>query len=256
MNGKVLVVGLGEIGSPLKKILEKTYEVMGLDIKPKEIKENISIMHICYPYKEDNFISTTKDYIARFNPDLTIINSTLLPGTIRSIHKKTGVPLAYSPIRGKHKKMERDLLYYTKFVAGVDEKTTNKAIKHFESAGLKTKKINSLEGLELAKLLSTSYFGVLIAWAQETERFCRKLDVNYDEVMSFTEEIDYFPSVIFQPGYIGGHCVIPNIHILKNVKKSEFLTAILKSNEQKKKDMLKKGLSLTKRNLPKPKNKQ
>ena len=251
MNKKVLVVGLGETGMPLKRILQKRYKVEGLDIEPKEIRGEISVMHICYPYTRDNFISTSVEYIKRFHPDLTIINATVLPGTTREIYNKTGVPLAYSPIRGKHTKMEQDLISYTKFVAGIDDKTAKKAERHFRNAGMKTKKITAVESLELAKLVSTTYFGLLISWAQEVERFCDKLDVNYDEVMSFTEEINYFPPVIFNPGYIGGHCVISNIHILKNVKKSDFLDTILKSNEKKKKEILEKGDSLNKRISPK-----
>jgi UDP-N-acetyl-D-mannosaminuronate dehydrogenase len=110
------------------------------------------------------------------------------------------MPLAYCPIRGKKAKMLQDLQFYTKFVADINDRISNKALIHFETAGLKAKKFSSIESLELAKLLSTTYFGLLIAWAQETERFCNKLNFNYDVVMSFTEEIDYSPPVIFKPG--------------------------------------------------------
>jgi len=250
-RGTVLVIGLGETGKPLLEIIEGRFPVIGIDIEPNNFNGQASIMHICYPYQTDDFVGISVDYINKYNPDLTIINSTVIPGTTRTIYEKARKPIAYSPIRGKHSKMKKDLFFYTKFVAGIDNKTAYLAEKHFKTIGMKTKVFSSLEGLELAKSLSTTYFGLLIAWAQEVERFCKKFNVNYDEVMSFTEEIDYFPPVIFKPGYIGGHCVISNIHLLKKIIESDFLDVILESNEKRAKELLKQGKSINKRVNPK-----
>jgi len=247
----IVIIGLGQTGRPLLEIVRQRYSVVGIDIEPNNFNGQASIMHICYPYQINNFIDTSVGYINRYNPELTIINSTVVPGTTRAIYEKTRKPIAYSPIRGKHSKMKKDLFFYTKFVAGIDNKTAYLAEKHFKTIGMKTKVFSSLEGLELAKSLSTTYFGLLIAWAQEIERFCKKFNVNYDEVMSFTEEIDYFPPVIFKPGYIGGHCIISNIHLLKKITKSDFLNIILESNEKKAKELLKQGKSLNGRVSPK-----
>lgn len=246
----VVVVGLGETGRPLLEIIENHFSAAGVDIEPRDFNGEASIMHICYPYQIDDFLDTSVDYINRYNPELTIINSTIIPGTTRTIYEKIGKPIAYSPIRGKHSKMKQDLLFYTKFVAAINNKTAYSAKEHFQAIGMKSKVFNSLEGLELAKILSTTYFGLFIAWAQEVERFCKKSGVDYDEVMSFTEEIDYFPPVIFSPSYIGGHCVISNINLLKKIMKSDFLDVILDSNEKKAKELLCQGKSLDKRMSP------
>ena len=64
---------------------------------------------------------------------------------------------------------------------------------------MKTKLLSSPEATEIAKLSETTYFGVLIAWAQEVERYCRKLGINYDEVVSFYDEIEFFPPVKYFP---------------------------------------------------------
>jgi len=255
MKDRTLIIGLGETGGPIRKILEDHYDVVGLDIQPEKIDGDFSVVHICYPYSGDKFIDITKDYLERFSPEFAIINSTVQPGTTKKIYEAVNIPLAYSPIRGKHTRMQEDILHYTKFVAGTDEETAKKAMKHFEKAGVKTKAFTSPTSLELAKLMSTTYFGLLIAWAQEAERFCNRLGADYDEVMSFTDEISYFPPVIFQPGYITGHCVMPNIGILKDVVESEFLDTIEKSNEQKRQELLSKGESLDKRIAPKQKRK-
>jgi hypothetical protein len=74
---------------------------------------------------------------------------------------------------------------------------------------------------------------VLIAWAQEVERYCDKWEQNYGEVVSFYEEIDFFPRGKYFPGVIGGHCVMPNIEILDHEFRSLLLQAIQLSNEMK-----------------------
>ena len=107
------------------------------------------------------------------------------------------------------------------------------AVEHFESIGMRTRLLSEPEATELAKLTETTYFGLLIAWAQEVERYCGRLGQDYDEVASFFEEIRYLPPVKYFPGVIGGHCVMPNIEILSRVAPSEILTAIQSSNRTK-----------------------
>jgi len=106
-------------------------------------------------------------------------------------------------------------------------------VQHFQSIGMKTKVLSCPEATEIAKLTETTYFGVLIAWAQEVERYCREVGSSYDEVVSFYEEVKFFPSVKYFPGVIGGHCVMPNIAILLRKFPSGLLQAIVRSNALK-----------------------
>ena len=138
-----------------------------------------------------------------------------------------------SPVRGKHVRMAQDLLRYDKFVGGTDKESAEQVAKHFESAGMKTRVLSSAEATELAKLTETTYFGVMIAWAQEVERYCDQFGVKYDEIVSIYEEIPFFPPVKYFPGVIGGHCVMSNIEILRQMVKSDLLQAIESSNDQK-----------------------
>lgn len=46
-----LIVGNGEVGSSLKKVLEKVYEVSVID-KDEEVKGDFEIMHVCFPFFE------------------------------------------------------------------------------------------------------------------------------------------------------------------------------------------------------------
>jgi UDP-N-acetyl-D-mannosaminuronate dehydrogenase len=97
---------------------------------------------------------------------------------------------------------------------------------------LKTKILASPEATELAKLTETTYFGLIIAWAQEVERYCNQSGQDYNEVVSFYEEIAFLPPKYF-PGIIGGHCVMPNIQLLSQYGRTPILEAIQASNKMK-----------------------
>ena len=236
----VVVVGLGEVGKPLLEIVSKHYEAVGVDLlPPPERVEGVDVMHVCYPFGMKDFLGEAARYIDLFRPRLTIINSTVGVGTTRTLAERTGAAVVHSPVRGKHARMHDELLRYTKFVGAIDPASGEQAAKHFESIGMKTKILSSPEATELAKelakLLETTYFGLLIAWAQEVERYCDQLGQEYDEIASFHEEVSFFPPVKYVPGVIGGHCVMANIEILSRLDHSELLKAIQSSNKKKSK---------------------
>lgn len=232
-NGRVLVVGLGEVGRPLFQLISEHREVVGVDISPVRPVDNVEVMHVCYPFQIKDFVGETARYIELFKPALTVINSTVAVGTTRTIAERTGTTLVNSPVRGKHARMLEDLRYYTKFVGALDSTGAEKAVRHFESVGLKTKLLSSPEATELAKLTETTYFGLMIAWAQELERFCEQSGQDYQEISSFYDEIKFFPAVKYFPGVIGGHCVMPNIELLSKFRQSVVLDAIQASNRMK-----------------------
>lgn len=230
----VVVVGLGEVGRPLLELISKRHRAVGVDVSPPPARvEGVEVLHICYPFAIKDFVGETARYLELFRPKLTIVNSTVAVGTTRAIAERTGAAVVNSPVRGKHARMGEDFLHYTKFVGAMDSVSAQRAAQHFESLGMKTKTLSSPEATELAKLTETTYFGVMIAWAQEVERYCDQLGQNYDEVVSFYEEINFFPPVKYFPGIIGGHCVMANIEILSRMDPSEILKAIQSSNKKK-----------------------
>lgn len=230
---QVVVVGLGEVGKPLFELISKYHNVVGVDIAPVERIGPVDVLHICYPFQIKNFIGETARYIGLFRPTVTIIDSTVAIGTTRAIAERTGTAVVNSPVRGKHARMLDEMRMYTKFVGAMDPIAGDRAVKHFESMGLKTKTLSSPEATELAKLTETTYFGLMIAWAQEIERYCDQVGPDYAEVVSFYEEIKYLPPVKFFPGVIGGHCVMPNIALLNKGDHSVMIEAIEVSNRIK-----------------------
>lgn len=236
MSEVTIVLGLGEIGRPLYELLREKYDTVGIDIEPVEVTRHCDVMHICYPFEIRDFIGTTVNYIKRYDPALTVINSTVVAGTTRHIQEKTGKPVVNSPIRGKHATMKDHLRMYTKFIGGMDAESSQKAAAHFQGAGMKTMILSSPEATELAKLTETTYFGYLIAWAQELERYCKALNLRYEDIIPFYEEVAVLPKG-YTPGFIGGHCVMPNIRILKTMFESGILDVIEKSNTLKMNDL-------------------
>jgi hypothetical protein len=118
-----------------------------------------------------------------------------------------------------------DLKRYVKFFAiGSDVPNKKWATSTYEKlmkkSGVKTKQMSSPMALELAKIVvDTSYYGWLITYAQLSNMIAIKHTVNYDEMcghllMRFTSSWAIDPKMF--PGFIGGHCVIPNLDLIKD----------------------------------------
>ena len=244
----VLVVGYkGEIGSALFSVIKHSgkYNVLGKDVKDVEVKDDINIMHICIPFL-DNFVDVVDDYVSKYNPELVIINSTVSPGTTKQIYEKCKCKLVHSPVRGKHPNIDEGLVKAVKFIGPLDEISADMAKEHFESLGIKTEVLKSPMETELGKLFSTTYYALCIAYHQEMERICKKYNADFNQTVTrFNETYNDLckkinpkvPRPVLFPGPIGGHCLMPNIKLLKKDIKSDFFDAIEKSDEKKKQDL-------------------
>jgi len=252
---KVLVVGLGEVGRPLFDLLRESgqFTVYGFDTDNAKMREagqghdelpsEVNVMHVCLPCNEqDKFVSIVVGYAKKFSPRLLIINSTVPPGTTLEVSKHCRCLAAHSPVRGVHKSLEHmkwELKRWTKYVGGVDAKSAKAASKHFQRLGLKIKILRSPLETELAKLFETTYRAWMITCFQEMHRISRHFDAHFDDVADFIEDTHRvrFDRPVMFPGVIGGHCIIPNTELLLGSYDSELLRYILKSNEERKKEM-------------------
>jgi UDP-N-acetyl-D-mannosaminuronate dehydrogenase len=232
LNTKNVVCGLGEIGNPILQLISKKIPVVGYDINPKLMNskkflkyENSQtlFLHVCIPFTE-KFISSVISLYKKFKPQCIVIHSTISPGTTNKIQSLLKIPVIYSATRGVHKRMLHDLKRYTKFYAiektAPDEKWATKTYSNLlKKCGVKSKQMSSPLTLELAKIVvDTSYYGWLINYAQLSNMIAIKNKVDYDEMWSFADEIHKYlgnrPKMF--PGFIGGHCVIPNLDLMSN----------------------------------------
>ena len=240
---KDVVAGLGEIGYPILKFLSKKQITVGYDIDERLMNKSkfkkfqdtqTSFLHIAIPVTSKFELNILQLY-KKFKPECIVMHSTVGPGTTEKIQEKLDVPLIYSATRGVHKRMLKDIKRYTKFFA--ISKTAPKkqwATKAFsrkmKNCGVKTKQMSKPETLELAKIVcDTSYLGWLVNFAQISNVISKQYNVDYDEMWTFSEEIHKFlgnrPKMY--PGIIGGHCVIPNLQLLR----SQTLTQIKEMND-------------------------
>jgi UDP-N-acetyl-D-mannosaminuronate dehydrogenase len=252
---KVLVVGLGEIGRALFELLKEKdgFTVYGLDLDKTKIRatrqdqnklpKKIDTMHICLPCKnQDKYVATVANYAKQFKPKLLIINSTVPPGTTKKIQQSCECLVAHSPARGVHESpeyMKWELKRWTKYVGGADAKAAEATCKHFEKMGLNVKMLKSCAETELAKLFETIYRAWMIACFQEMHRISRAFEADFGDVVDFLEDTHRvrLDRPIMFPGFIGGHCLIPNTELLLQLYDSEFLQLILKSNQKRKEEL-------------------
>jgi len=227
---KDVVAGLGEIGQPILKLISGVFPAIGYDVNPKKISHRYvkgkklptRFLHVCIPFNS-KFQQNSIELCNNFNPKGLIIHSTVEPHTTDKLQSKLDIPVIYSATRGIHKRMLHDLRRYTKFYAASSNPNSKWASIHFSSlmkkCKVKTKQMSSPLTLELAKIIvDTSYYGWLITYAQLSNMIAIQNNVDYDEMWSFGDEIHKFlgnrPKMF--PGFIGGHCVIPNLDLIKN----------------------------------------
>ena len=232
MTKKHVVAGLGEIGKPILKLIVSKFPAVGYDLDSRLIDKRLvskynnfetSFLHICIPFTK-RFDQNTISLFKKFTPEIIVIHSTISPYTTKKLQKKIPIPIIYSATRGVHKRMLEDLKRYTKFFA--IEKNVPRAkwastmySKIMKSCKVNTKQMSSPITLELAKIVcDTSYYGWLINYAQLSNMIAIQHKVNYDEMWTFANEIQKLlknrPKMF--PGFIGGHCVIPNLDLISD----------------------------------------
>jgi UDP-N-acetyl-D-mannosaminuronate dehydrogenase len=254
LKERVLIVGLGEVGYALFELFSESgkFDVYGFDADERKMRKvvgefeppkKLDVMHICYPCSEqEEFVQTTLNYIRKFRPKLTIIESTVSPGTTQRIYELSKSTLVHSPIQGIHKTLEamkRDILFWGKYVGGATKEAANTALKHFKKLGLKVKVLRTPVETELAKLFETTYRAWMIACFQEMHRISRHFGADFNEVVDMLEVIHRarFNKPLHYPDVIGGHCLIPNAELLLKSYDSMFLRLILESNDKRKEEI-------------------
>jgi len=249
---------MGEIGKPLFQLFKRSAFLVPYDISPKrcdltlvEKTDDIPtiFLHVCIPCNEE-FPSNLQELIEKFDPKCVVIHSTVSPLTTKNIQKEYEIPIIYSATRGLHKRMLRDLKRYRKFYsleqnAPRRQWASRKYSELLKKCGVRQAKMSSPLTLELAKIIcDTSYYGWLITYSQLSNMIAIKNKVDYDEMWSFADEIHKVlgnrPKMF--PGYIGGHCVIPNLDLIHNdtlniIKEinDEYLTKVPDAKSIKKK---------------------
>lgn len=231
---KAGIIGYGEIGKAIEAVyFEKGIRPLIKDLNRDDGLDQCDFLHICIPYSE-NFTKTVSNYAKDLSPKYIVIHSTVAPGTTDSI---TGCDhVVHSPVRGVHPELYEGIVTFKKIVAG---NGAREVAEHFFDLGIEVRIYENAITSEVAKLLSTTYYGMCIAFHDYANKLCDQTGVNYEEAMT-QWNTDYNQGykilgmdhvvrpVLYPPnGKIGGHCVIPNAQILSETMNSPILEAIL-----------------------------
>lgn len=253
MRENVLVIGLGEVGLPIYKIIEESrrYLVYGIDLNEDvmrdlnqgKIPKRVDIMHICIPcFNAEKFVNVVSKYAKKYKPYLIIVNSTVPPQTTKQLSKKCPCGIVHSPVFGTHKSesyMKFEIKRWIKLIGGIDEESLEMAREHFRKVGIKTRIVKSSAESELFKIMETTYAGWMIVFFQEFHRLARYLNVDFIELIKVLGELNdvKLHKPIWYPDVIGGHCIMQNIDLLKQRCSSELLNFILRSNAKRKREI-------------------
>ena len=237
---KIAIIGYGEIGSSLAKVYqEKNIVPMIRDLNVNTIHGSIDVLNICLPYNKE-FVNTVNDYIDEYLPKLTIIHTTVSVGATKKISR----PVVHSPIRGVHPNLTEGIKTFTKFI-GYNNLTDLVLCKeHYDELEIDYYPVKNTDASELAKLMSTTYYGLCIAWHGEMKKMCDEYDVDFEIINDWTLQYNkgYYqlgmqnvvrPNLYPPKDGIGGHCIIPNTEILNKEFTSKALDLILEYKKDK-----------------------
>ncbi len=213
MNKTNLVIGLGQIGTAIKSILE----CHGIDKETMIAGPKFDVIHICFPWS-DEFIEQVKYYQNEYKPTLTIIHSTVPIGISKQLDA------IHSPCRGVHPLLEEGIRTFVKYFGG---EKSEEAAEIFREKGIQVLAIENSDATEALKLLDTLQYGLNIMIEKEIYKFCEQKGVNPDIVYKMANR-DYNegymklgrPEVVrpylnHVDGPIGGHCILPNAKIME-----------------------------------------
>lgn len=238
MKKNIILIGLGEVGRAIRQIEKEAGNRVYVNDKKHGVEkictsQTVDVMHICIPYSGD-FINDTINFIKGYKPKLTIIHSTVNVGTTEEIFIRINynfdkfiTHIVHSPIRGVHPNLYKGIKEFVKYVGGYEE-CTDLAITHLESIGIEPYYLGSSKNTELAKILSTTYYGWNILFAKEAQRICNVYGLDYAKVYTQPNKtyndgytrlgMEYVVRPILYPptGKISGHCVSQNVELLSD----------------------------------------
>lgn len=210
-NMKHLVIGLGEVGSALQKVLECDGYDMG-----DTNDEYYDVIHICFPYS-DGFINQVEEYRTKFDAKYVVVHSTVKVGTCLKLNA------THSMIRGVHPMLEESIRTFVKYFGGEEAEVM---AHEFTLKGIKTDITPKSETVELMKLVDTTSYGINILIEKEIYRLCEEYSVPFETVYSdanltYNKGYSDMGMPQFQkynlkhfPGKIGGHCINENAELL------------------------------------------
>lgn len=195
-SSEIAVIGLGEVGSQTFAEMNKKADVMGVDTNETLVDEfreqgyrvyssipHSSIYVICV-YTTEQVLEIIKKIWETGTCPMFIIESTILPGTCdKLIMQYPGIRLVLCPHRFNPNDPEHHVFNLNRLLGASDPHTRTEAVqfyKRFMPSSLIH--ITSLKIAEICKPMENAYRFVEIVIAQEIDRICCKLDIDFKDL--------------------------------------------------------------------------
>lgn len=244
MDGtKIAVLGFGEIGSSFARVFASSGAGVAVAARdPFKCKNDdlggASALHVCIPCQHANpeaFIAAVRSAVDDSGAPLVVVHSTVSPGMTKRLAAEVGgggVLFAHAPVRGVHPNLDDGIRQFVTYVGGATPEAGAAAEAHLLRMGLvRVKQMSDSTHTEVAKLMSTTYYGVCLGFHAEMQQLCAEIGVGYDEVLvdwtrTYNEGFAQEPFATLRPEVtrpifpqlklpIGGHCVGPNAKLLR-----------------------------------------
>jgi UDP-N-acetyl-D-glucosamine dehydrogenase len=170
---------------------------------------------------------------------LVVLESTTYPGTTRDVLQPlleqgsglkagTDFHLAFAPERVDPGRTDFTTKTTPKIVGGINQASTEAAVKLYESAVDEVVRMSSPEAAELTKLLENIFRSVNIALVNELARLCGRMQIDVWEVID-AAATKPFGFMSFKPGPgLGGHCIpIDPFYLTWKAREYDFTTEFI-----------------------------
>jgi nucleotide sugar dehydrogenase len=267
---KVTIMGFGHVGSSLWKIERKYHSVSVYDKSQKVIKgvpgsttdiqealHDTDVVQICFPVSFKNLKPNLKSFLATVSviaksisdEALVIVESTVPVTTTQQVAEiLKNQPVAHSPVRGAEPHMVEDIKKLPKIVGGINEDSTRKAVHFYESVNIEAIPVANPRIAELFKLVNNVWQDINIAYANEWTRIAAFYNVDPDEIIQLMRTS--LGRTVRTYGYVGGHCVPTNSHLLTAEVDSPLIATARETNEK----IIERTIEKVRKNIKSKKN--
>jgi len=208
-NMKIGIVGQGYVGTAVKEVFSKHYNVETYDLDKdkcsvdylEEIVELSNIIFVCVPtpMKKDGSCDTSiveavvkdiNDMVISRNVSGTIvaIKSTIPPGTTNRLNKECkNISVIFNPEFLTEANFIDDFKNQNRIIIGGERPSTTKLRQVYSLAfpNAKIVKTGSITA-EMVKYMTNTFLATKVSFANEMKLICDELNIDYDKVVEYS----------------------------------------------------------------------
>ena len=202
---KIGIIGQGYVGTAVKTVFEKHYEVETYDINKKlsttenmaELTKKTDIIFVCVPtpMKKDGSCDTSiVEGVVNEIDDVDItdkivaIKSTIPPGTTNRLNKKCkNVSVIFNPEFLTEANFIDDFKNQNRIIIGGERPSTTKLRQVYSLVFPNAKIVKTgSKTAEMVKYMTNTFLATKVSFANEMKMICDGLDIDYDKVVEYS----------------------------------------------------------------------